>query len=209
MPLLSGGGHEAARISRCRGSASDGVATGRARTTTATVGDWFSAVASRLDALRARCDAFRQGLKAVGYVDRHNVAIEYRWAQGQNDRLPDMASGSRSASGAGDRCDGRCQLQHLQPRARPTRSRLWSTSGDDPIKSGLVSNLNRPGGNLTVVSFFRTLKQSESGWRCCGIWSRPRRVLAVLVNSNSPESRTRRFQTSKLQPQLSAENSLA
>ncbi len=96
--------------------------------------------------------AFRQGLSETGYVEGRNVAIEYRWAEGQYDRLPALAADLVGRVGR-DRRDWRQRSARWRPRRRPRRFRSSSRPAGDPVKLGLVASLNRPGGNVTGVNY--------------------------------------------------------
>jgi putative ABC transport system substrate-binding protein len=98
--------------------------------------------------------AFRQGLKEEGFVEGENVAIEYRWADNQNDRLPALASELVRREVAVIAAGGNNSA--LAAKAATTTVPIVFDVGEDPVKLGLVTNLARPGGNLTGINFFIT-----------------------------------------------------
>jgi len=128
--------------------------------------------------------AFRQGLTEAGYPEGKNVVIEQRWAENQLDKLPDLAADLVRRQAAVIVANG--------PAVGAARSAAATMPivfviGGDPVALGLVSSLNRPGGNLTGITFF----SNRLGAKRLGLLRElvPRtNVIAVLVDPSFPEA---------------------
>jgi putative ABC transport system substrate-binding protein len=130
--------------------------------------------------------AFRTGLQTGGYVEGQNVAIEYRWAEGQYDRLPALAADLVSRNVAVLVTTGG-EPSALAAKAATSAIPIVFTVGGDPVKIGLVASLNRPGGNATGVSLLTTAPEAKR----LGLLHElvpTAAVIGVLINPNYQEA---------------------
>jgi len=98
-------------------------------------------------------NAFREGLKESGYVEGQNVTIDYRWAEGQHARLPDLAGALvRRRVSLIAATGGSTSALAAKAATAATQIPMLFIAGPDPVTSGLVKSINRPGGNATGVA---------------------------------------------------------
>jgi putative tryptophan/tyrosine transport system substrate-binding protein len=117
-----------------------------------------------------RLAAFGQGLKEAGFIEGQNVAIEYRSAADQTDRLPLLVA----------------DLPALAAKAATTTVPIVFVTGGDPVRYGLVTSLNRPGGNVTGISFI----SAELGSKQLGLLRELRPATArYQIDCSSPPTR--------------------
>ena len=135
------------------------------------------------DSFEAIFPAFHRGLSESGYIEGQNVAIEYRFADGQVDRLPALAADLVNRN-----------IAVLVAFTNPTAlaAKLATTTipivfiiGGDPVKLGLVGSLNRPAGNITGITFFSTQTESKRLGLLHELIPHAK-LIAVLINPSQP-----------------------
>ena len=135
-------------------------------------------------ALAPRLAAFRQGLSETGYVEGQNVAIEYRWAEGRFDRLPELAVDLVDrkvdviATSGGD-------FTAVAAKNATSLTPIVFLAAGDPVEEGLVASLARPGGNLTGVTFIGVELWGKRVELISELVPETR-ALAALMNPNFP-----------------------
>jgi putative ABC transport system substrate-binding protein len=128
---------------------------------------------------------FRAGLKETGYIDGQNVAIEFRWAEGNYDRLPGLAADLVRHKVAVLVASGGTPSVTAAKAATATIPIVFTT-GSDPVRLGFVTSLSHPGGNITGVNMFLAAMESKRLGLLRALIPGVQ-LIAVLLNPNRPD----------------------
>src|SRR5262245_35566209 len=131
---------------------------------------------------------FPKGLNEAGYVERRNVVIEYRWAQGRFDRLPALAADLVRSHVAIIVATGGV-VSALAAKAATTTIPIVFANGSDPVQFGLVASFNQPGGNITGVSFL-SIELEAKRLELLRDLVPQATIFAALLNPNNPNADT-------------------
>jgi putative ABC transport system substrate-binding protein len=129
-------------------------------------------------------EAIRQGFREGGFVEGKNLTIEYRWANGQYDQLPALASDLVRRGVAAIVTTGG-GAPALASKAATTSIPIIFATGGDPVQTGLVPSLSRPGGNITGVSYYANALAPKRLEIIHEVLPRANQI-AMLMNPNSP-----------------------
>jgi putative tryptophan/tyrosine transport system substrate-binding protein len=138
------------------------------------------------DGYASYVESFRQGLSAAGFVEGRNVAVEYHWADNQLDRLPALAA-ELVAHRVTVIATGGATAAALAAKAATSSIPIVFAIGADPVKFGLVASMNRPGGNVTGVSFLANTLVAKQLQLLQGLLP-AYGVIGVLVNPGNPNA---------------------
>src|SRR5262249_16718522 len=130
--------------------------------------------------------AFRQGLSEMGFIEDRNIKVEYRFAEGQYDRLPGLAADLVHHEVAVIAALGSVPSP-LPAQAATATIPVVFTTGGDPVKSGLVTSLNRPNKNMTGVSVFSVALTAKRLQLLREVVP-DAAVIAALVNPDNPDA---------------------
>src|SRR5215472_11646911 len=136
----------------------------------------------------AHINGFRRGLNDTGFVEGQNVAIEYRWARGEYERLPALAAELVQLRARVIVAGGGEVGALAAKAATPTIPILINTSSD-PVKTGLVASFNRPGGNVTGLMTATSVLEAKKFGLLCEMVPNAR-IVAMLTNPNYPPNAT-------------------
>ena len=128
--------------------------------------------------------AFRQGLGVVGYVEGRNIIIEYRWAEGRYDRLPELATDLVRRNIAAIVTSGGAPPA-LAAKAATSTIPIVFVTGGDPVETGIVASLRRPGANVTGVTSLN-IEIGQKRLQLVRELMPAATVVAALVNPSSP-----------------------
>jgi putative tryptophan/tyrosine transport system substrate-binding protein len=129
-------------------------------------------------------NGFRRGLNDTGFVEGQNVAIEYRWARGEYDRLPALAAELVQRrvrvilAGGGE-------VGALAVKAATSTIPVLIITSSDPVKSGLIASFNRPGGNITGLMTATSILEAKKFGLLCEMVPNAR-VVATIINPDYP-----------------------
>jgi putative tryptophan/tyrosine transport system substrate-binding protein len=157
----------------------------RAQQPTVPVIGWLAAESREAEAQDFRVVAFRQSLKEAGYIEGQNLTIEYRWAEGQLDRLPALAADLVRRQVTVIATPGNAAA--LAAKTATSTIPILFQLASDPVQLGLVASLNRPAGNLTGVTSLN-LEVGPKKLEHMHELIPNAVVIGMLVNPNNPDA---------------------